>query len=216
METKQLIKKEVKLRQPNTDFNDLSETTPGQVEEIIEDELVINLEEASDFEVEDLIQVIYVDNVKGIHYFNTEVKNKDELIIKMQVPEQLQKFQRRNYLRVQYETEIEFSPISYKGENLTHLEEKKGFGKMIDISAGGICFISDIELMKELVIEIRFELGEKQFQVLGEVVRVIVQEEEYEMGIKFDLRSEKVENQISNFVLQQQIKNRRRQKQANS
>lgn len=211
MEKEELLEKEVKVRQPTTDFNNLSETTNGKVEEANEDELKISLTEGLDFTVEDLIQIVYVDNVKGIYYFNAEVNLVEDSTFKLEPPEEIHRLQRRKYLRVNYETDIDFSPISYQGESLTHLEEKKGFGQMKDISAGGICFSSNIELLEGMVIELRFELREQKFQVLGEVVRSLEKEENYEMGIKFDLRSEKVENDISNFVLQQQIKSRRKQ-----
>jgi c-di-GMP-binding flagellar brake protein YcgR len=213
MELINLLDKEVKIRKPEAEFDNLSEAPFAQIDEIKEEKVIIICEKGLNFETDDLIQIIYIDNAKGIHYFNTEVKEIDNSVIKVRAPEFIQRYQRRQYLRVKYKTEIEFRPVSYQGENLTHLEEKKGLGQMVDISAGGVRFTSDIELLEGLVIETSFELGDSFFQNLGEVVRIIEKEDEvYEMGIKFDLKSKKVENQISNFALKQQIINHKKEK----
>jgi c-di-GMP-binding flagellar brake protein YcgR len=213
MELINLLDKEVKIRKPEAEFDNLSEAPFAQIDEIKEEKVIIICEKGLNFETDDLIQIIYIDNAKGIHYFNTEVKEIDNSVIKVRAPEFIQRYQRRQYLRVKYKTEIEFRPVSYQGENLTHLEEKRGLGQMVDISAGGVCFTSDIELLEGLVIETSFELGDSFFQNLGEVVRIIEKEDEvYEMGIKFDLKSKKVENEISNFALKQQIINHKKEK----
>lgn len=159
-----------------------------------------------------ILQVVYVDNAKGIYSFKSRILNLDDPIIEVDKPNQLQKYQRRKFVRIKYETDIKFSPISYKGENLTHLEDKKGTGQMVDLSAGGICFTSDIKLMEQLVIELRFTLGDNYLQILGEIVRVIEREESYEIGVKFELENKKVVDQISNFVFQEQIKQRGKMK----
>ncbi|MCK8824423.1 flagellar brake protein [Fuchsiella alkaliacetigena] len=211
MHTSQFVNKRVKLREPDVDFTDLSAAIKGQVTEKEDDELSIKLKKELDSGIKDVIQVIYVNNAKGIHYFNGRITTigGDRKLIKVRCPEKAQKHQRRQAVRVKYKTEVEFSPVSYQGKNLTHLEDKKGTGQMIDISAGGICFSSDIKLLKDLVVELSFNLEEEPYQVLGEIVRIIETEEGYEMGVKFHHNLKSVENNISNFVLQQQLRNRR-------
>ncbi|MBM7624523.1 flagellar brake protein [Sporohalobacter salinus] len=213
MDSKQLIKEKVRLTRKKTDFNNLAQAYQGRVLDIESNKIIIRAVKV----IKDLnlslgkgIQVIYVNDAKGIHYFKSQILNIDDPIIQVNKPNLIQKSQRREFVRVKYETDVEFSPISYKGENLTHLEDKKGIGQMVDLSAGGICFISDIELIKELVIELRVTLGEDDFQILGEIVRVIEKEEGYEIGVKFDLENKRIADQISNFVFQEQIRQRRK------
>ncbi|KXS44470.1 MAG: hypothetical protein AWU54_740 [Candidatus Frackibacter sp. T328-2] len=205
---------EINLRKPKDDFSDLTKTAIGQLTEVKEDEFIIKLKGDLDFKISDAIQVIYIDSSQGVHYFTTEIKSREEEIIKLKLPDIINRRQRRQFVRVEYKTDIQFSPVSYQGENLTHLEEKKGAGQMVDISGGGICMLSDIRLLKGLVVELNFSLKGEEFKILGEVVRIMDREEDYEMGVKFDFKSSKIENQISNFVLKQQIINRRRAKMA--
>ncbi|SJZ33953.1 flagellar brake protein [Selenihalanaerobacter shriftii] len=210
MDINHLVNKKLNFRKPAVDFSDLSDTIRCQILEIKNERLIVQLSNDLDLTSGKLVQMVYIDNAQGIYYFNTEIVSVEMPLIKLKLPNKIQNYQRRQFVRVEYQTEIEFSPVSYQGENLTHLEDKKGHGQMIDISGGGICFKSDIKLLEELVIDLRFRLNENDFEILGEVVRVLKKGDEYEIGIKFDILSSKVEDQISNFVLQQQIKNRRR------
>ncbi|MGM0472295.1 MAG: flagellar brake protein [Bacillota bacterium] len=215
MELEDLIKQEVGITKEVSDFDDLSDTCSGRVLDIQDKELIIRSVDAIaelGLQIGDQLQVLYTDQARGIYYFRNQVRNLDQPRIKLQRLEELQKYQRRDFVRVNYQTEIKFSPISYQGENLTHLEEKQGLGEMVDISAGGLCFIAGIELMEELVIELNFELAGEAFQVLGKVVRVIEQEEGYELGVQFDIKDKSVRDRISSFVFQQQIKQRRRER----
>lgn len=169
-------------------------------------------------------------NVNGIAYakkktvgFKAIVKDRT----KSQTPtyilsgiKEISKVQRRNYVRVDFSTEIKFTfdeqVLKRTGENTGSKESIDEFseGVMIDLSAGGTSFSCHEDVSPGARCMIHFTLGDKSFYLYGKAARkeIIVKEKgfKYIYGIRFDEMEERLKEEIIRFLFKVMRRNTKR------
>lgn len=189
--------------------------------------------------------VIYIYTIKGLHKCESVVKGRYQEkkihVLNMVLLSEFVKVQRREYFRLDYRFEIDFHIISLVEKNiykklqenkiqeesqrerlyelLLELENEKHRGRVINISGGGICFISEISLSKNQLLKLYFELtinGQRRRYVLQAFViqseKSLNQREVYKNRAKFiDIRKKDREN-IIQFIFEEQRMQRKKDK----
>lgn len=124
------------------------------------------------------------------------------LIVLEWPPFKTEKIQRRNFVRVPVNLELDFA--------IDGQSEKEEFQKVIirDLSGGGAQFISKTKLAKGEILKIRLFLPQKTIECKAKVMwvytEIIDKRERYLVGIKYLDISEKTQDQIIEYVFQRQ------------
>ncbi len=169
----------------------------------------------------------------GIYECVAQVKErykKDNLfLLAVELKTKLSKFQRREYYRIPCLLELQFYLISPEEAALSTTNEifaalrnedfylRQQFGKVLDISGGGIRFISDFELENEscilCVLHLDDENADRQFYVVGKILSCTKYEknqEMYETRVQFIFKDVKVRESIIQYIFEEERKIRRK------
>lgn len=141
------------------------------------------------------------------------------------------KLQRREFYRLKCLLDIRYLPVSQEDvqtftvEELFRIQKRREEEKeetwreavAMDISGGGIRFVSREELKAKEQILIRFTLQNalirQEFELLGNVLLAKVLEDSstrFEVRVKFELDDERVREQIIRYIFEEERKNRKR------
>lgn len=189
--------------------------------------------------------ILYIYTRKGLYKCESVVKGRYQEkkihVLNMVLLSEFVKVQRREYFRLNYRFEIDFHIISdiekniYKKlqedeieddkqrkklyELLLELENEKHIGNVINISGGGICFMSKVSLSKNQLVKLYFELttsGQRRKYVLQASViqseKSLDQKAVYKNRAKFiDIRKKDRED-IIQFIFEEQRMQRKQEK----
>lgn len=155
---------------------------------------------------------------------------KDNLyMVSMELKTAPSKLQRREFYRLKCLLDIRYVPVSqeeaqdFTVEELFRMYQREGKAESwreataMDISGGGIRFVSREELTAKEQILIRFTLQNtlmrQEFELLGSVLFTKVLEDSttrFEVRAKFDLEDERAREQIIRYIFEEERKNRKR------
>ena len=147
---------------------------------------------------------IFKNFMKVKEYFS-EGNNK---YVRIKLSDKTQKLQRREGYRLEVSTEIDFDIVKEKIEETFFSEKPLLFkGESVDISNGGIKFLSDKELEEGDLIKIKFTLGEKILSSIGVILHLETLENKnfnYEYKLKFQIIDTDSKEYISKYIFDKQ------------
>lgn len=93
----------------------------------------------------------------------SRLKNDNVPLYKIEVSSEYERIQRRNYVRISI-----VLPLKYRLE-----QEKRDFisTKTVDISGGGLMFVSDTDLLPNEILDLKLRLFGKDLEAKGKVIR---------------------------------------------
>lgn len=150
--------------------------------------------------------------------------NHYSLVTQIVVP--LKKCERRQYFRLSYEGKLEYMPLTDEVAELyrTHMKEGQELGKIgyllgsiVDISAGGMKFLSDHILSPKETLLIRFNVNDESidhgdFIFLARVISSVKHESKANVNIHrvaFEIIDTKLQEKLISFIFKQQRKSLR-------
>lgn len=168
----------------------------------------------------------------GIYECAAQIKERYKkdgfFLLAVELKTKLSKYQRREYYRMPCLMEMQFYSISDEEAALPTTNEifesirsadfylRQQFGNMLDLSGGGVRFVSDVELEKESRILCALHLDEenadRQFFVMGKVLSCTKsenEEEQYETRVQFVFKDVKVRESIIQYIFEEERKVRR-------
>ena len=109
----------------------------------------------------------------------------------------------RKYQRLSRSAEIKYQLI-YSVALGSMNTDGVGVAHSINLSEGGILFSSDIEIPKDSFLEIELTLPGISFPMYlkGEVTHAVSRENSFDIGIKFEYKTEKDSEILHNYVLE--------------
>lgn len=121
------------------------------------------------------IEVVYYYENELYKFYSTVVGRKVDGVplILFSIPSKLEKYQRRNFVRIPCINDVEFQMVAVKHNNSENLVEKNVCkGILIDISAGGMKLLTkeDIKVGDTLFVNLNLVLDEEEIKVKGKVV----------------------------------------------
>lgn len=133
---------------------------------------------------------------------------------------QLLQYERRGYKRVNCETSIRYLLITHENSrafrqaaNNNRLNELSGFksGKTLDISGGGVKFVSDEQLPIDSMVVVDFSANGQKYVFLSKVISSIElskKEGEYQQRLKYIEMDGRERNRILSFLYEREREKR--------
>ncbi|MEG1256033.1 flagellar brake domain-containing protein [Clostridium sp.] len=155
-----------------------------------------------------LIECNYNDGKGNIYRFTAEVIGRkfDRIpMIVISKKSELEKIQRRDFVRIPFINEIGYAIIDKYNERMLHDIEKVDYksGKSLDLSGGGMRIKIKESLNLNQLIMIKTEVNNKPVLALGKVARIEnSQGDEHVYGMAFKYIDNKVREEIIKFIFQ--------------
>lgn len=128
--------------------------------------------------------------------------------VRIKLSDKTRKLQRRESYRFEVSTEIDFDIVKEKIEETFFSEIPLLLkGESVDISSGGVKFLSNEELEEGNLIKIKFALGEKTLYAIGTILHLEVLENKnfnYEYKLKFEMINRDSIEYISKYIFDKQ------------
>jgi c-di-GMP-binding flagellar brake protein YcgR len=149
-----------------------------------------------------VLEVFFHDEISA-YCFDTAIKQRIALpipIFGLDLPNEIRKIQRRQFVRVKTAFPIIYRIITEKGLS------DPGNGKMVDLSGGGMCFETPAKLENNALLSVHLQLPFGELNTLGRVLRVHPIEEAKSYGIssEFHQISEHDRDLIIRYVFELQ------------
>ena len=169
--------------------------------------LLIDVEDENIIHPKDRIKINLVRKNDAVYNFSGKVsdviKEDGKVILKIPHTFDMVRIQRRQYVRVE---------TDFYGELITP-DFKKLYGKIADISIGGVRFCTrkeeippNLNLTNESSVKVRFQIGDRNFEMEG-IIKTIIEKRRIKCyGIQFTNISEPDEQFIANFIKNEQKK----------
>ncbi|KUO65625.1 MAG: pilus assembly protein PilZ [Gracilibacter sp. BRH_c7a] len=124
----------------------------------------------------------------------------------LEFPSKITKIQRRQYVRVELVTPIEYQVLQKEGLS------KANKGYVVDLSGGGISFKAKDELLLNTIIIIKTIIGGVSIELPAAVVRSIKKEDdnEYNISAEFQEISENIRDKIIQYIFDIQRERRKK------
>ena len=157
----------------------------------------------------DVVDCTYNDGKGNIYGFEAKVVGRKieriPLII-LETTSELEKIQRRDYVRIPFVNTIKYMPVDKYNESilqdLNHCDFYKG--KSLDLSGGGMRVQMAHELNLGQLMVIKTVIGNSPVIAITEVIRsegmINVKEKEFTYGIKFKYIDSKIREEIIGFI----------------
>lgn len=170
---------------------------------------------------------------RGYGEVKERYKTDNRFMLRVAFHTPLNKYQRREYYRLNCAMEAAFYIISKEMAMLEHTDEieaalreseepagEKMSAYVRDISGGGMRFVTDLELPEDSYILIYIRLGEKTKDAVYPVVGRVISSErvedvtpaKYEQRVEFILKDSRVREDIIRFIFKEERKARRNRK----
>lgn len=153
-------------------------------------------------------------------------KSNNVYLLMMELSTNLRKYQRREFYR--FSCSLEMDTRNLADQEIVAVEKKKTYlvpglplkhSVIVDISGGGLRFISDFKYDKDSLIYCRYSLfvrgGEKTYEIIGKILDVIEipgRRGEYEHRVKYQNLDNETREEIIQFIFEEERKNRKREK----
>lgn len=153
-------------------------------------------------------------------------KSNNVYLLVMELTTNLRKYQRREYYR--FSCALEMDTRNLAEQEIDAVEKKKVYlvpglplkhSIVVDISGGGLRFISNYKYDKDSLIYCRYQLlvrgGEKTYEIIGKILDVRPLERrpgEYEHRVQYQNLDNDTREEIIQFIFEEERKNLRREK----
>ncbi len=133
-------------------------------------------------------------------------------------PKEIERIQRRSYVRVDIRMPFRWQKISPEDNETVSPVVKEGF--IMDISGGGVFLRTCEKMEKDQLVMTNFQLNEEEFDVKARIVRVIPKQRGksfmYKYGVLFEDMMDMVRRKVIGYVFEVERNNIRKQKEAYS
>jgi len=152
---------------------------------------------------------------KGVYKFESVVTGSAVQngfgILRVNLGEEGERVQRRNFFRMDCLIPFCFKPVTDTAEILNPQDAEKGV--ILDISGGGMRFVSQFELMEGMLIKGLIEMETKPAIVTGKILfaRQMPNAGKFQYRVRFDNLPDEISEQIVQYVLQLQRDQLRRE-----
>lgn len=168
---------------------------------------------------------------KSVGQVKERYKTDNRYMLRIVLNTPLSKFQRREYYRMECildmtyflldEEQAQMEDVEAIMDSLrdVHFYEKQRRGTIVDISGGGIRFISEDQNEADgyvlVLMMLRGETGEKQYCLTGRIlqsVRLQTAEKKYENRVQFVIRDARIREEIIRYIFMEERRARNREK----
>ncbi|MCK9226028.1 MAG: PilZ domain-containing protein [Candidatus Muirbacterium halophilum] len=153
----------------------------------------------------------------AIYEFSAHIARVEEGVKKtivVDIPESIERIQRRNYVRVDLRLPFYFQGLSLEDNNTPLSPLRKGY--IMDVSGGGVFLRTSEKLEKDQIVRTKFDLGDENFEIDAKIVRVIENKRGtsfmYKYGVLFDDIVDMIRRRIIGYVFEIERNNIRKQK----
>jgi len=168
----------------------------------------------------DNVKVSYFDQ-EGRYFFDSVIvgrSREDNVpLYRLQIPDQMQRVQKRNFVRVDIITEIKYQKLVAEKNGGDIIEDGPvRRASTLDLSGGGIKFISKEKLQKHSLVSIEIKVSdwskkEKCIKALAKVLRVAqseIQRGEWIVGASFEQINERDRDMLISYIFRKDLKRR--------
>lgn len=168
---------------------------------------------------------------KSVGQVKERYKTDNRYMLRIVLNTPLSKFQRREYYRMECILDMTYFLLEEEQAQLedveaimdslrdVHFYEKQRRGTIVDISGGGIRFISEEQNEADgyvlVLMMLRGETGEKQYCLTGRIlqsVRLQTTEKKYENRVQFVIRDARIREEIIRYIFMEERRTRNREK----
>ena len=165
----------------------------------------------------------------GIGQIKERYKRDNIYVLLIELHSQLRKFQRREYYRYPCLLDTQFYLVSiedvdtkttdeiFDGLRDEHFYEKQKQGMILDLSGGGVRFVTDEKLEEDsyilLIIRLCNDIMDKQYFIIGHVLEsspMKNRQGKYETRVQFIFREKKVQEEIIRYIFEEERKGRQK------
>lgn len=168
---------------------------------------------------------------KSVGQVKERYKTENRYMLRIVLNTPLSKFQRREYYRMECILDMTYFLLDEEQAQMTdaeaivdslrdaHFYEKQRKGTIVDISGGGIRFVSEEQNETDgyvlVLMMLRGDEGEKQYCLVGRIlqsVRLQTRDNKYENRVQFVIRDSKIREEIIRYIFMEERRTRNREK----